>query len=216
MTIEFSPVEARIIGSLMEKSVVTPEQYPLSLNALVLACNQKTSREPVMTLEPGEVLNALRRLEARHLVTSESQSGARVERFAQRFCNSPFGSLTFTPAEFALICVLLLRGAQTPGELRTRCGRLHEFADNADVAATLEALIGRQGGALVARLPRRPGRHDHEYVHCLGGAIESAALEVANDAPVGAPRGDRLAALEERVDALEREVAALREAKSQR
>lgn len=211
MPIELNAIEARVIGSLMEKSVVTPEQYPLTLNALVLACNQKSSRDPVMNLEPGEVLNAVRQLESRHLVTSDEHHRGRVERFAQRLCNTRYGELELSPPEFAVVCLLLLRGAQTPGELRTRSGRLHEFADNEAVTATLEALMARPGGGLVARLPRKPNRHDHEYVHLLSGFVESAPVETVHEA-VGAAssRLDRMAALEARVEALERELEALR------
>jgi uncharacterized protein YceH (UPF0502 family) len=210
MTIELNAIEARIVGSLMEKSVYTPDQYPLTLNALTLACNQKSSREPVMNLEPGEVQNAVRQLERKHLVTSDEHFRGRVERYAQRFCNTPFSELKFSPAEFAVICLLLLRGPQTPGELRTRSGRLYEFADNEVVSETLEALMARPGGGLVARLPRKPNRHDHEYMHLFGGFIESAPMDAPQAEPSIAPsRVDRIAALEARVEALERALAAM-------
>jgi uncharacterized protein YceH (UPF0502 family) len=218
--IELSAVEARIIGALMEKSVFTPEQYPLTLNALTVACNQKSSRDPVMALEPGVVQRALRELAGRHLVTSDENLRGRAERFAQRFCNTSFAELRFSEAEFAVICLLLLRGPQTPGELRARSGRLHEFADNSAVVATLEGLMARPGGALVARLPRKPNRHDHEYIHCFSGTIESVPEVVAHSEP-DLPRADRLAALEARltaqdvrIEALEREVLALREGRA--
>jgi hypothetical protein len=210
MNIALTPVEARIVGSLMEKSVFTPDQYPLTLNALVLACNQKSSRDPVMTLDPGEVQNALRQLESRHLVTRDENFRGRAERYAQRLCNTPFSELALTPPEFAVLTLLLLRGAQTPGELRTRSGRLHAFTDNAEVLRTLDALVERPGGALVARLPRKPNRQDHEYAHCLSGAIDSAPPDV-RVAPVTPPRVDRLTELEMRLERLEQTVARLAE-----
>ena len=130
--------EARVIGCLIEKSVVTPDQYPLTLNALTNACNQKSSRNPVMSLSQGEVQHAIRELESRHLVRTDENFKSRVEKYAQRFCNTRYSNLQFSDAELAIVCLLLLRGPQTPGELRSRSGRLHAFADN---AAVVEALV---------------------------------------------------------------------------
>ena len=211
MNIELTLNETRVLGCLMEKSVTTPEQYPLTLNALTNACNQKSSRNPVLTLEPGVVERTVRDLEAKHLVASDENFKSRVEKFTQRFCNTPFADVQLDGAEFAVLCLLLLRGPQTPGELRTRSGRLHDFADNQAVVETLAGLLERDGGPLVARLPRTPGRQDHEYAHLLSGAIESvpASLAAAPDA-VRAP--SRTADLEARVATLEQEVRELREA----
>jgi len=210
--IELDPTQLRVLGCLLEKAVLTPDQYPLTLNATVSACNQKPSRDPVMTLEAGTVLRTLRQLEDRHLVASNENFRSRVEKFQQRFCNTPFADYQFEPDEYAVITLLMLRGEQTPGELRSRSGRLHEFADNAAVQETLERLLDREGGPLVARRPRASGRRDHCWAHCFGGAVESVAAESAEtpaSRPAAADRNDRLDALEARVARLEAALAEL-------
>ncbi len=204
--------EARVLGCLMEKSVITPDQYPLTLNALTNACNQKSSRDPVLSLEPGVVQRTARDLEAKHLIASDENFKSRVEKFSQRFCNTPFADVQLDSAELAVMCLLLLRGPQTPGELRSRSGRLHDFADNQAVVETLQGLLEREGEPLVARLPRKPNRQDHEYGHLLSGTIESVPVAEAA-AHVRAP--SRTAELEGRVAALEQEVRELREALQQ-
>ncbi len=207
---ELNAIEARIIGSLMEKSVYTPDQYPLTLNALALACNQKSSRDPLMSLDRGAVEHALRQLEQRHLVVRDENFQGRVDRYSHRLCNTPFSELTLTAEEFAVICVLLLRGPQTPGEIRTRSGRLFEFADNAAVTAVLKDMMDRPS-PLVARLPRISGRQDSQYAHLFSGAIESAPEpSAAAPATAATPKVDRLGALEARVAALEQALAELR------
>ena len=212
MNIQLMPNEARVIGCLMEKSVITPDQYPLSLNALVNACNQKSSREPVMSLDPGVVERTVKDLIARGLVMTQ-EFGSRVEKYQQRFCNTHFAEIKFTPAEFAIVCLLLLRGPQTPGELKAHSGRLHEFADSAEAEAALESLMTRSDGPFVARLAREPRRKDHAYAHLFGGAIESASKEsrAADGAEAPASRPSALAELEARVAKLEQEVAALKQ-----
>ena len=211
MDIELTPNEARVIGCLMEKSVITPDQYPLSLNALVNACNQKSSREPVMALEPGVVERTVKDLIAKQLVMTQ-EFGSRVEKYQQRFCNTHFAEIKFSPAEFAVICLLLLRGPQTPGELKAHSGRLHEFADD-EAETTVESLLTRADGPFVARLPREPRRKDHTYAHLFGGAIESAPKESRAEESVAAPaRTNALASLEARVEKLEQELAALKQA----
>lgn len=211
MDIELTPNEARVIGCLMEKSVITPDQYPLSLNALVNACNQKSSREPVMSLDPGIVERTVKDLIAKQLVMTQ-EFGSRVEKYQQRFCNTHFAEIKFSPAEFAVICLLLLRGAQTPGELKAHSGRLHEFADG-EAETTVESLLTRADGPFVARLPREPRRKDHTYAHLFGGAIESAPKESRAEESVAAPaRTNALASLEARVEKLEQELAALKQA----
>jgi uncharacterized protein YceH (UPF0502 family) len=209
---ELSAIEARIIGSLIEKSVITPDQYPLTVNALTNACNQKSAREPVMNLSQGEVQHALRELEARHLVMSDENFRSRVEKYRQRFCNTRYSDLQFSDAELAIVCLLLLRGAQTPGELRARSGRLHEFPDNDDVTRVLDGLIGRAGGAVVVRLPRRQGRRDSEYMHLFSGPVDVDAIAAAASRPETNVAGNAsgLADLEARVAALEAEVRELR------
>ena len=203
--------ETRIVGCLMEKAVTTPDQYPLTLNALVNACNQKSSRNPVLTLDRATVQRTARELEGGKLLTADENFRTGVVKYRQRFCNTPFVARQFSEDEYAVICLLLLRGPQTPGELRTRCGRLHSFPDNAAVAATLRGLMDpeRKGGAVVARLPRKPGRRDHEYAHLFSGEIETVPEDDAVAQPSN-PRRDRIAELEARVAALEAGYAELR------
>jgi uncharacterized protein YceH (UPF0502 family) len=194
----------------MEKSVITPEQYPLSLNALVHACNQKSSREPVTSLEQNVVQRTVNDLIAKKLVMVQ-EFGSRVDKYQQRFCNTHFAEIKFSPAEFAVVCLLLLRGPQTPGELKAHSGRLYEFADG-EAETTLESLLTRSDGPFVARLPREPRRKDHAYAHLLGEPIESAPLAIpaADNSEAPAARPSALAALEARVAKLEQEIAALK------
>jgi len=211
MDVLFSPTEARVIGCLMEKSILTPDQYPLSLNALTAACNQKSSREPVLNLDPGAVQRAVNDLvAAKHVMVQNF--GARVDKYQQRFCNTQFATIQLTPAEFAVICLLLLRGPQTPGELKSHSGRLHEFADVAEVDAALESLRTRSDGPFVARLPREPRRKDHAWAHLFGGPIESVdkAPELEERRAPRVAGDDAFAALERRVAELERGLAAIK------
>ena len=177
--IHLSPNEARIIGCLLEKAVLTPDQCPLTLNALTAACNQKTSREPVLALDRTTVERTARDLREKSLVMRDENFRSGVVKYQQRLCNTMFSELNFSEAEYAVVCLLLLRGPQTPGELRARSGRLHVFADNEAVEETLQQLMdtGREGGAVVARLARVPGRRDHQYAHLLSGAIESVPAD---------------------------------------
>jgi uncharacterized protein len=212
LDIQLTPNEARVVGCLMEKSVITPDQYPLSLNALVNACNQKSSREPVMSLEQNVVERTVKDLIAKRLVMTQ-EFGGRVEKYQQRLCNTHFAEIKFTPAEFAVVCLLLLRGPQTPGELKAHSGRLCEFADLAEAEATVESLLTREDGPFVARLPREPRRKDHAYAHLFSGPLESAPLSRPAESAESPPsRPSALAALEARVDKLEQELAALKQA----
>ena len=208
---DLSENECRVIGCLLEKSVTTPDQYPLTLNALTNACNQKSSREPVMNLSPGMVQNTVRLLEEKHLLRVEDNFKRGTEKYSHRFCNTSYSELQFDPAQYAIVTLLLLRAAQTPGELRARSGRLHEFADNGEVVTALATLIEREGDPLVVKLPRTPGRKDSEYMHLFAGDIDVAAYEeAAAAAPPKSPRGG-LAELEARVASLEAEVAELKQ-----
>jgi hypothetical protein len=204
--------EARVIGCLMEKSVITPDQYPLTLNALVAACNQKSGRDPVMSLQPGEAQRATRDLSAKHLVVTKEDFKRGTEKYQQRFCNTSYSDYRFNPAQFAIVCLLLLRGPQTPGELRARSGRLHTFADNAAVVDTLNSLIQQDHDPLVAQLPRTPGRKDCEYMHLFSGPIDVAAhaAQALATKAAGAPERANLSDLVERVSQLEEEVAKLK------
>ena len=211
MDIQLTGNEARVIGCLMEKSILTPDQYPLSLNALTNACNQKSSREPVLALDPGVVQRTVNDLIAREVVMVQPYGG-RVEKYQQRFCNTQFATLQFSPPEFAVVCLLLLRGPQTPGELKAHSGRLHEFGDVTEVDATLEALLTRADGPYVARLPREPRRKDHAWTHLFSGPIESAPASAdVSEREAPRTRADATATLEARVTRLEQDIAAIKE-----
>src|SRR5271163_223969 len=188
MNIEFSPNEARVIGCLIEKEATTPDQYPLSLNALTNACNQKTNRDPVLELSEAVVQQSVDSLMKKYLVSDKSAGyGGRVTKYKHRFCNTEFGSLKFSKQEFAVICVLLLRGPQTPGELRSRTNRLCEFADAEQVEATLKNLSTREDGPFIARLPRAAGARESRYAHLFSGIVESAPEPDLPDADGSAP-----------------------------
>ncbi len=204
MRVQLSPLEARVIGSLLEKEIVTPEQYPLSLGALTLACNQKTSREPVMQLSETEVQAVVDDLMKHHLVLERSGFGSRVPKYQQRFCNTEFAELKFTPQELGIICVLLLRGPQTPGELRTRTNRLCEFHDVQETEAVLQRLAEREDGPFVVRLAREPGKRESRYAHLFSGEVSGV-----DDSPYVATTADD-SGQQQRIDLLEAEVAALR------
>jgi len=213
LPLNLSANECRVLGCLMEKSVTTPEQYPLTLNALTNACNQKSARTPVMSLTQGVVQHTVRGLEQRHLLRVEENFKRGIEKYIQRLCNSSYSALQLDSAEFAIICLLLLRGPQTPGELRARSERLHEFADNNAVVEALDRLLDHSGEALVVKLPRTPGRKDSEYMHLLSGEVDLAAhaQQAAAQQPERETARSGLAQLEERLSALEAEVAELRE-----
>lgn len=204
--------EARVIGCLMEKSVVTRDQYPLTLNALTSACNQKSSRQPVMSLPQGIVQRTVRDLEAKHLVRIEENFKSRVEKYTQRFCNTSYSDFQFDDAQYAVVCVLLLRGPQTPGELRTHSGRLHSFEDNAAVVTTVIQLIERDGDALLVELPRTPGRKDAEYMHLFSGPIdvEAHVTQAAAVKTTGSTDRTTVSELAERVTKLEQQLADLK------
>lgn len=213
MHIQLNATEARVIGCLIEKSIVTPDQYPMTLNALTNACNQKSSRDPVMSLTQGEVQHTIRELEGKHLVRTDENFKSRVEKYTQRFCNSRYGSLQFSDAELAIVCLLLLRGPQTPGELRSRSGRLHSFEDNDKVVQALDSLAERDTGPLVVKLPRTPGRKDSEYMHLFSGPvdIEAHVGQVREHRPGGPGKQKSVAELAARISQLEAEVAAINE-----
>ncbi|MGB6742716.1 MAG: YceH family protein [Terracidiphilus sp.] len=197
--------EARVLGALLEKEVTTPEYYPLSLNALVNACNQRSNREPVMNLDEDEVRQALHGLEDDRLAGRARSADGRVTKY-EHWLGEAFN---FSRAETALICVLLLRGPQTPGELRGRTERMHRFDEIGDVLAGLQRLMEREP-SLVAVLPRQPGTKESRYAHLLSGAVELSAFAQAE--PVGARESSaEISAYEERIAQLELTVAELRE-----
>lgn len=201
--------EARVIACLMEKSIFTPDHYPLTLNALTNACNQKSARDPVMSLEKGVVQHVARDLRDKHLVQIEENFKNGVEKYKQRFCNTALGEFQFNPPQFAIICLLLLRGPQTPGELRTRCDRLHTFVDNAAVVDTINSLNNLECGPLIVQLPRTPGRKDSEYMHLFCGPIDVEAHAIKATSETKQTRISTTE-LEQRVAKLEAEVEELK------
>jgi len=209
MNIELSPIEARVIGCLIEKQITTPDQYPLSLNALVNACNQKSNRDPVMSADEAAIQTTLDHLIRKHLVIEKSGFGSRVPKYQHRFCNTEFGTLKLTPQELAIVCELLVRGPQTPGELRTRAARMASFSDVEQVETALESLSSRADGPFVVRLPREPGRRDSRYAHLFSGAVTIPALtadSIAKPSMASTPALSRLERLEEEVQQLKEEL----------
>jgi uncharacterized protein YceH (UPF0502 family) len=209
--ITLSEAAARVLGALVEKEITTPEYYPLSLNALLNACNQKTNREPVMNLDEDAVTAAMRSLSDFELAGAANTSDSRVRKYEHRLGEA----FNFTRPEIAVICVLLLRGAQTPGEIRGRGERLHHFEELNDVQAALQKLMQREP-ALVKVLPRQPGTKESRYMHLMSGDVEIAANEGAHDdvrgrSGVEPVDGGRMARLESEVEKLRSEVAELRE-----
>jgi uncharacterized protein YceH (UPF0502 family) len=210
MPVELSTHEARVIGCLIEKQVATPDQYPLSLNALVNACNQKSNRHPVLELDEREVQAVVDGLIKRQLVLEKSGFGSRVPKYQHLFCNTQFGSLKFSPQGTAVVCELLLRGPQTPGELRTHAARLAPLKDVSEVEAELEELMTRPDGPFVAKLPREPGRRESRYMQLFSGEAPPPSEDAAGGS--GRPDGIDAGSLADRVAALEAEVARLQQA----
>ncbi|EPF2928667.1 YceH family protein [Vibrio navarrensis] len=212
MKIELTAVEARVIGCLIEKEVTTPDQYPLSLNALTNACNQKSNREPVMNLSESDVLDAVDQLIARRLVSDESGFNSRVSKYQHRFCNTEFGDLKLSAQEKGIVCCMLLRGAQTPGELRTRTNRLANFADVKEVETVLDRLASGERGQLVVKLPIEPGKRESRYMHQFCGEVDASQVASSMPAHVASHTGDdqRIAELEEQVSVLREELDELK------
>jgi len=208
MNIELSSLEARVIGCLIEKQITTPDQYPLSLNALVNACNQKSNRDPVMEVDEVTIQGTVDQLARKHFVIEKSGFGSRVPKFQHRFCNTEYGTLKLTAQELAIVCELLLRGPQTPGELRTRASRMAPSSEVGQVEAALESLRAREDGPFVVRLPREPGRRDSRYAHLFSGAVAVPAIE---DAPQTVAVSNAAAETPSRLDRLEEQVRRLRE-----
>lgn len=204
---KLNEIEARIVGSLVEKQLTTPEYYPLTLNALVNACNQKSNRAPVVSYDEGTVTRYLEDLRDRNLVYVFYGSTSRVPKY-KHMLPSVF---ELEPPEVAVMCELLLRGPQTAGELRGRCERLYEFSGIGEVQETLDGL-GRRGEPLVVRLPVQPGRKEARFAHLLSGEIDIEALAAANPsrAALGQSTTDRIEKLEEEVGALRGEVDTLK------
>ncbi len=216
MKIELTLPEARVLGCLLEKEATTPENYPLSINALTNACNQKSNRDPVLNLGETEVQQVVDALVKKHLVSDRSGYGGRVTKYKHVFCNTEFGPLKFTDVERAILCELLVRGPQSPGELRTRCNRMATIAEVAEVEAALQALSAHVSGPFVVRLPRTAGTRDSRYAHLLSGDVQGAPTDEAADSsePAVAPRSgltERVQTLEAQVETLQLELAEIRQ-----
>ncbi len=210
MLVQLSALQCRVIGVLLEKEITTPDQYPLSLNALTLGCNQKSNRDPVLSLEESEVLDVVNELMDMKLINEHSGFGSRVSKYKHRFCNTEFGDLKFTRQQLGIVCVLLLRGPQTPGELRTRTNRLAEFTDVNEVEQTLEYMKALNDECIVVKLPKEPGKRDSRYMHLFSGDPDLA--EIAERYPTSSHSNTLVTSpLSERVHALEEEVKSLKE-----
>ncbi|MCF6283285.1 MAG: DUF480 domain-containing protein [Candidatus Polarisedimenticolaceae bacterium] len=199
--------ETRVIGSLIEKEITTPDQYPLSLNALTNACNQKSNRDPVLNLDQSTVQETLDELSKKFFVNGKTSYGSRVEKYKHRFCNVGFGALEFTQQEQGIICTMFLRGPQTPGELRTHTHRLCQFSDVQEVEAALDHLMQRNDGPFVVKLPREPGKRESRFAHLFSGEVEIVATETI----VEPSQSTNILSESSRIDQLEQEVKALRE-----
>ena len=227
MHIELTAPEARVIGCLIEKQIATPEQYPLSLNALTNACNQKSNRDPVLALDDNAVQAVVDALIKKHQVSEQTGYGSRVPKYEHRFCNTSYGQLKLSAQELAVICELFLRGPQTPGELRSRASRLCSFSDVSEVDGVLTALQQREDGPFVVRLPREPGRRESRFAHLFCGEVAGVAGSESEgeSLPARTAEGEdsipeyllrielkeRIERMEARVAALEAEVANLKQ-----
>ena len=209
--ISLSPEQCRVIGVILEKETTTPDQYPLSLNGITTACNQKSNREPVMSLSECDVQNIVDELVQSNQLMIDHKASGRVSKYFHRFCNTEFGNLQFTPQQRAIICVLLLRGPQTPGELRTRTNRLADFADVNEVEAALSELQDLNGQTLVKKLAREPGKRESRYVHLLTEFDESTLTVTTDSSAVASHQDESQLSLAERVAELEQQIASLTE-----
>jgi uncharacterized protein YceH (UPF0502 family) len=222
MLIQLLPIQARLIGVLLEKEITTPDQYPLSLNGLTLGCNQKSSREPVMNLSEADVQNVLDELRDKKLILEHTGTGSRVVKYKHRFCNTEFSDLKFNRQQLAIICVMLLRGPQTPGELKTRTNRLADFDNVEEIETTLNKLHELNDEQLVIKLDREPGKRDARYAHLFSGnqewevassvSVNTHAI-IANQVPSRVPTDalGRISLLEQQVAELTRQLAELKE-----
>lgn len=214
--ITLSAQQCRIIGVMLEKETTTPEQYPLSVNAITAGCNQKSNREPVMSLSEHDWQNTVDELVQMNQLMIDHKASSRVNKYFHRFCNTEFGNLQFTAQQRAIICMLFLRGPQTPGELRTRTNRLADFADVNEVEAVLKELQNLNNQMLVKKLEREPGKRESRYVHLFTDISEEIAAEVhiaaaGIDAEIPALSIEENSQLIQRVTILEQQVATLTE-----
>ena len=208
--ITLSAEQCRVVGVMLEKETTTPEQYPLSLNGITTGCNQKSNREPVMSFSEGNVQNIVDELVQMNQLMVDQKASTRVNKYFHRFCDTEFGNLKFTPQQRAIICVLFLRGPQTPGELRTRTNRLADFSDVSEVENTLSELQDLNGQILVKKLEREPGKRESRYIH-LFSDIDEVSLATASVALAEKSPSEHQAQLTQRMTELEQQVASLTE-----
>lgn len=202
MELELNPIEERVLGCLIEKEMATPEYYPLTLNALVNACNQKSNRQPVMALEEATVEHTLYELRAIHKLAVEvSSSGSRVPKYRHNMG----AHWNFSPAKMAILCELFLRGPQTPGDLRAHASRLHPLADAGEVEEILQGLANHPQGPFVVHLPREPGKRERRWAHLFTGDPSEQMEQTTESPSVSPPNRD-----DDRVEALEQEIEKLR------
>jgi uncharacterized protein YceH (UPF0502 family) len=195
---------------MLEKETTTPEQYPLSLNGITIGCNQKSNREPVTSFSESDVQNLVDELVEMNLFMIDHKASARVNKYFHRFCDTEFGHLKFTPQQRAIICVLLLRGPQTPGELRTRTNRLADFTDVNEIETTLQQLQDFGNQTLIKKLEREPGKRESRYIHLFSDTSELDLMTV-NTVQTGESSPDSKSSLEQRVVSLEKQAAVLSE-----
>lgn len=214
---DLSLQQTRVIGCLLEKEITTPDQYPLSLNALTNACNQKSNRDPVMSFSETEVQEVLDELAKKRLIKEEVGFGSRVVKYKHRFCNTEFSELKLSEQALGIICTLFLRGPQTSGELRSRTNRLCSFTDVNEVESLLQQLSEPDQGAYIVRLPRELGKRESRYAHLFSGEIRVNAVEFSEQTTTTQEHkylshsDARIEALEQRVFELESEFVALKE-----
>jgi len=206
--ITLSAEQCRIIGVMLEKETTTPEQYPLSINGITTGCNQKSNREPVMSLSDSDVQNIVDELVKMNQLMVDPKASGRVNKYFHRFCDTEFGNLKFTPQQRAIICVLLLRGPQTPGELRTRTNRLAEFADVGEVEVALNQLLDLNNQTLVKKLAREPGKRESRYVQLFSELDGNDLLEPDSTLTDITPTESNLQ-LAQRVTELEQQVGSI-------
>lgn len=214
MNVELDPIEVRVLGSLVEKGLTTPDYYPMTVSALTNACNQKSNRDPVMSLSESQVLDALESLSQKYLAWEKGGAGGRVPRYAHKLADTLTKTYDFSMRQLGVLGVLFLRGPQTPGEIRSRTTRMCEFHSLSEVEETLADLAEREDGPYVTELPREPGRRERRYAHLFGGPPDLTDFPTGGGAEGSVvPDGDlaqRVATLEAQVSALADQLAALR------
>jgi uncharacterized protein YceH (UPF0502 family) len=208
--ITLSANQCRVIGVMLEKETTTPEQYPLSLNAITIGCNQKSNREPVTSFSENDVQNLIDELVEMNQLMVDRKASVRVNKYFHRFCDTEFGNLKFTPQQKAIICMLLLRGPQTPGELRTRTNRLADFNDVSDIETTLQQLQEGNNQTLIKKLEREPGKREARYVHLFSDTSELDLMTMTT-LQTGDVSPDIKSSLAQRIVTLEKQVAVLSE-----